>query len=761
MGKAFFWQRHTIPRPGRKMDRVQVIVLRLEDFPLFKSLYGDQFSLSIEKGFEESVRRGLDENRFGVKDGGICQIALEPGEQALIWYDSRQREDVLDLAFSLRLAVQSELQDFIYQRTGQSIRIRVGQAERKMADYPGFEKCLFACLSEARHMSQNGFTMQHMVLNREFQDILTHSRLSVLYQPIVEFYSGQVFGWEALSRGPEGSVFHSPLFLFNFAEESGNLFQLERACREKAIRQCRELSSGQKLFLNIHPQTLSDPDFTPGETKRILEGIGLAADNVVFEITERHAIKDFKLFHQTLEHYRRQGFLIAMDDVGSGYSGLISIARIRPHFIKIDKSLVFEVDRDPVKKALLETFVTFADKIGAKIIAEGIENHSTLQTLGDLGVHLGQGYYIARPDYPPPEVNLRSLLTSGLPLSEGSRCNLPVRQFVNTTYTVNERTTVDEVRRKFEDLGPLASIVIQRHGEPVGLIMSHQLDRQLSTRYGVALYYSRQVTALMDPDPLVVDESLSIEAVAQKATEREESKTYDDIIVTRCGKLLGVVSVQQLIESMASFQVEMAKGSNPLTGLPGNVALEAEIEKRIDLGGPFNIVYGDLDNFKAYNDAYGFQCGDQMILLLARIMKRCQHRYGQSSDFIGHVGGDDFVIVTSNNPERFCLGAVRCFERASRSCYTVEDREQGRIFGSGRDGVAKEFPLVTVSLGILQVEGPTSLKQISERAADVKKYAKSISGNSFVADRRSPLGTKQPPHPSKEAPSGPSAGSSS
>ncbi len=743
LSNLLHFKKQHIPWPTPGISYVLVVILRLEDFHLFKGLYGEYFSNTLQKQFEKTVHLALEDNQCGVINREISQVTSESGEHALIWYDERLPEEALDFAFSMRLAVQNELHDYIYQQTGQSIRVRVGQAEKYLPDNAAWEQYLFSCLADARNMIQNGFNMQDMFLNKEFQEILNHSKLSVVYQPIVNLSTGSIFGWEALSRGPECSNFHSPLFLFNFAEESGNLFQLERVCREKAIKNCVDLATGQKLFLNIHPQTLSDPEFTPGETKRILQKCGLDPGNVVFEITERHDIQEFKLFYKTLEHYRKQGFLIAVDDVGTGYSGLVSLARIRPDFIKIDKSLVFDFNRDPVKKALLETFVTFANKIEAKIIAEGIETHTSLKTLSDLGVHLGQGFYIAKPDFPPPNVDYSKELKSRLSIPESSHCNQPVKNFINSVYTVNEDTRVDQVHSMFETLGALASIVVQKNSVPIGLVMSHQLDRKLSTRYGAALYYSRNVNTIMDKNPLIVDEFQSIESVAQKAIVREGKKMYDDIIVTRQGQVHGVVSVRQLIESMAQFQVEVAKGSNPLTGLPGNMALEEEIEKRLELGRSFNLVYADLDHFKAYNDNYGFQYGDHMILLLSRILHHCQRRYGLDSDFMGHVGGDDFVLVTSADPERLCLGVVRCFERASRSCFTEEDRSRGWIYSTGRDCEVGKYPLVTVSLGIIQVRGNVSLHQISERAADVKKYAKSLPGNRYVHDRRSPLGQKQ------------------
>ncbi|MCF8030692.1 MAG: EAL and GGDEF domain-containing protein [Desulfohalobiaceae bacterium] len=721
-------------------------MLRLNDFHLFRSLYGESFSRSLQETFASSVRSCLQ--KVLPHDPGcvsMTRIVTEPGEQALVWYDPNQRTDGPDIAFSLRKAVNDDLSDIIERRTGQSLHILVGQAERRLPLRDNaWRSSFFSCLEEARCMTQSGLNKRDMLLNAEFQEILAQSRIEPRYQPIVHMNNGSVFGWEALSRGPGESNFHSPLSLFQFAEETGGLFQLERVCREKAITHCRDFIGTGKLFLNIHPQTISDPDFTPGETKRMLEKTRIDPENVVFEITERHAVENFQLFHDTLQHYRNQGFLVAVDDVGSGYSGLQSIARIRPDFIKIDKSLVVSADSDPVKRALLETFVTFADQIGAKIIAEGIETSSVFATLANFGVHFGQGYYIAKPDYPPRQVDL-SRETAKTPRSnqESSRCNLPVGKLARSVPTVDQGTTVEEVRTSLDSLGPLGSIVVEQKGTPAGLIMSHHLTRQLSTLYGVALYSKRDVTCVMDHDPLIVDESEAVEYVARMTTLREKDNAYDDIVVTRRGELLGVVSVHQLVESMASLQVEMAKGSNPLTGLSGNLALESEMEKRIDLGRPFYVVYADLDHFKAYNDTYGFQHGDQMILLLARILQRCQRRYGEPSDFIGHVGGDDFVLVTSADPERACRGVTRCFQRASRGCYTERDRERGCMEAQTREGGTARFSLVTVSLGILRVEGSTTLQRISERAAEVKKYAKSQTGNSVLRDRRAPLATDE------------------
>lgn len=723
---------------------IQTIVFRIVDFHLFLNLYGEQFAENIRCRFEQSILSSLEEHQSSLSGTSAKLIDVEPGELALVWYATDPFDQGLDFAFLLRTAVQKELLQSVFQETGLSPTVRVGQASRSIATVDEWEASVTSCLAEAKSMSRQHFDMDSLKLTKEFREILVQSNILVVYQPIVDFSTGQLLGWEALSRGPAEGTFQSPVFLFDFAEESGSLFELERVCRKEAIRHCRKLESGQKLFLNIHPNTLTDPHFNPGETAELLRDFAIEQSNVVFEITEKHCIKDCSIFFQTLEHYRNQGFLIAVDDVGAGYSGLFSIARIRPDFMKIDKSLISGCEADPVKRALLETFVTFADKIGSKIIAEGVESAETLSCLIDLGVHYGQGYHICRPAFPPPITTISLEAKSRLAMFNGYRCHLPIIQITQKANSVPPETTVEEVRNLLDDLGPLASIVVVDQEKPIGLLMSYQLDRQLSSRYGVALYYKRTVSNLMDPNPLIVDENVPLESVAQKAMNRRDSyKTYDDIIVTRNGFFLGVVSMQRLIDAMATFQLEMAKGANPLTGLPGNVALENDIEKRLSSGHHFTLIYADLDNFKVYNDVYGFQSGDQLILLVARIMTRCQNRFGIASDFLGHVGGDDFVMVTTTkDPQEMCARIIRFFRRLIPFCYDRKDWERGWIQADGRDGENKKQSLVTLSLGYLHVGAQSSLKQISERAAEVKKYAKAIQGNSYVCDRRQPLGSK-------------------
>lgn len=148
--------------------------------------------------------------------------------------------------------------------------------------------------------------------------------------------------------GPAESDFRMPDALFQFAEEYNSVWTLERACRQAAVNGAQGLLPDQKLFLNVNPRSINDPHFIHGQTMALIKRAGLRPINVVFEITERHAIPDFKTFRRVLEHYRNQGYLVAVDDLGAGYSSLQSIAQLQPDFIKLDMSLVRGIHLSPI-----------------------------------------------------------------------------------------------------------------------------------------------------------------------------------------------------------------------------------------------------------------------------------------------------------------------------------------------------------------------------------------------------------------------------
>jgi EAL domain-containing protein (putative c-di-GMP-specific phosphodiesterase class I) len=249
-------------------------------------------------------------------------------------------------------------------------------------------------------------TYSDLEIRKEFQALLTKKQLSTVFQPIVDLTNGSILGIEGLTRGPIQSRFHSPLQLFKYAEEFGSLYTLEKIARELAFENSSTiLNKDEKLFINLSPQVIYDPSFTPGHTVSLLKQYKLSPQNIVFEITERSAIEDFSAFTKVLHHYRDQGFQIAVDDAGAGYSSLQAISEIQPDYIKVDRSLISKIHENNVKKHILDAFVTFAKKMDSIIIAEGIELEEELEAVIQLGIDCGQGFYISRPSFPVAKID--------------------------------------------------------------------------------------------------------------------------------------------------------------------------------------------------------------------------------------------------------------------------------------------------------------------------------------------------------------------
>lgn len=242
-------------------------------------------------------------------------------------------------------------------------------------------------------------------LRYELDQLIAESRIRSVYQPIVKLVDGQVFGYEALTRCPKDSLFEGPFSLFQFAEQQNQAFALDRLARETAIRYSPALGSTQKIFINVTMGIMNDPHFVSGQTLRWLTERGILPGQVVFELTERSSIDDFEAAKKILAHYRRQGYEIAIDDAGAGYSSLQSIVELNPDYIKVDRSLVSMVDKDKMKKQMLMTFVRFAKKMNIRLVAEGIERPEELNLLRAMGFDYGQGYLLGRPDERPSIAN--------------------------------------------------------------------------------------------------------------------------------------------------------------------------------------------------------------------------------------------------------------------------------------------------------------------------------------------------------------------
>ncbi|OFV86565.1 MAG: hypothetical protein A2V74_11055 [Acidobacteria bacterium RBG_16_70_10] len=206
-----------------------------------------------------------------------------------------------------------------------------------------------------------------------------------------------MLGYEALPRGPAASVYHMPLRLFEMAEEADLVFELDRKCRRRALASAVTLPNSLKLFINVYPSAMYDPECQGPALVRLVEDLGLSADRIVLEITEKSAIENYSLFAETLRELTSLGFAVAVDDVGAGYSGLEKIAHLNPRYLKFDRELIRNIDSSYIRREMARALKAFAERIGSAIIAEGIEREGELQTLMELGIDYGQGFLLGRP----------------------------------------------------------------------------------------------------------------------------------------------------------------------------------------------------------------------------------------------------------------------------------------------------------------------------------------------------------------------------
>ncbi|GAC1517295.1 MAG: hypothetical protein NVS1B4_16980 [Gemmatimonadaceae bacterium] len=251
------------------------------------------------------------------------------------------------------------------------------------------ERLIYRGIREAQNAARSVEARERAGKVTDLKTALRERLVYVDYHPIVHAETREIFGYEALARGVMRSL-RSPEVMFEVAAEADLLWELSRLCRSRALEGLESrLSAGQLLFLNVDPQDFLDPAFT--------ERSVADPSRVVIEITERTAIKDYPKFRERLKAFREAGFRFAVDDAGSGYAGLGSIANLEPDFIKLDISLINAIDTNFIKQNLVSTMVRFSNDHGAMVIAEGVERAEEYEAVKSLGVHLVQGFYLHRP----------------------------------------------------------------------------------------------------------------------------------------------------------------------------------------------------------------------------------------------------------------------------------------------------------------------------------------------------------------------------
>ncbi|MBA3671832.1 MAG: EAL domain-containing protein [Gemmatimonadaceae bacterium] len=267
--------------------------------------------------------------------------------------------------------------------------IYVGRAHLYYNPKIRLERIIYRGIREAQNSSRSLAERERARRVNDLKTAIRDRGVYVDYHPIVVASTREIFGYEALARGTMRTL-RSPEVMFDVAAEADLIWELSRLCRARALEgMSTRLEGDQLLFINVDPHDFADPAFNPQEVAE--------PSRVVIEITERTAIKDYPKFRERLKAFRDLGYRFAVDDAGSGYAGLGSIANLEPDFIKLDISLINAIDTNFIKQNLVQTMVKFATDHGAMVIAEGVERAEEFKMVQELGVHLVQGFYLHRP----------------------------------------------------------------------------------------------------------------------------------------------------------------------------------------------------------------------------------------------------------------------------------------------------------------------------------------------------------------------------
>lgn len=580
-------------------------------------------------------------------------------------------------------------------------------------------------------------------LSAQLREILNEEALNAVFQPIVQLGDGKVVAYEGLIRGPKNHPLHSPHDLFQVARKCNLTSEVEKLCRQVILSKYAELGLPGKIFLNISPEQLIESKDTLDTRLEFLGKIGIGPERIVLELTEHQATLDYGLMRGAVERCRKRGFQIAIDDLGEGFSSLRLWSEIRPDFVKIDMHFIQGIERDPVKLQFVQSIQLIAGKSGTVTIAEGVETEEQLLLLQELGVACGQGYHIERPNpHPTGHISLdlvHRLQRNSVSSHSGKwrRTDLSTAlKLLRIVPVVTPEKQANDIYEIFAGDPDVQMIAVVEHGIPIGTINRASMIDRFARPYQRELFGKKSCTLLMNPKPLIFDQNTSLQDLSLTIVEADPHHLSNGFAITDGGHYIGMGTGHDVMREITQLQISAARYANPLTQLPGNVPINEEIDRLILAGKEFVVCYADIDNFKPFNDIYGYRNGDDVIQMTGSILSAlCM----PNLDFIGHIGGDDFIMLfQSADWECRCNKSLQLFAAAIVDHHTIDDRLRGSYMSKDRQGKEIQLPLISLSLGAVKIDagGMYSSYQVAAAATEAKKQAKAIFGNSLFIERR-------------------------
>jgi EAL domain-containing protein (putative c-di-GMP-specific phosphodiesterase class I) len=354
------------------------------------------------RSLREQVDAIVEEMRVRFRRDDLLTRDEHEGDRFLLFLSAPRQQPAPLRSADLRKLVE-RLEEFLTPRVGRLSQpylrerplLGIGYGVVLWSPLESPERQLLRLLEEAADCAEVRSRLRQRDERERLLEIIQNREIWCVFQPIVTIDGSGRMGFEGLSRGPRGTDLESPMVLFGRAARHGFTEELERACRRQIFSEWPLLGEQGRLFVNTVPATVRDTSFIG---RGILDYLGeLEPAEVTLEITEKHAIDNLALYREAMSAFTDLGFTFAIDDVGAGYSGLETVAALKPAYLKIDIALVRDVHLKKVSQQVVKAILGMAESIGSVVVAEGVQTHEEAEALRDLGVGWAQGYYYARP----------------------------------------------------------------------------------------------------------------------------------------------------------------------------------------------------------------------------------------------------------------------------------------------------------------------------------------------------------------------------
>jgi EAL domain-containing protein (putative c-di-GMP-specific phosphodiesterase class I)/GGDEF domain-containing protein len=574
--------------------------------------------------------------------------------------------------------------------------------------------------------------------------LIRSDALHPVFQPLVSLSDGSIYSHEALIRGPQNSSFHTPDTLLAAAVQENLNFEFETFCIAAALDRWGKLNECGRLFVNISAEVLVQVLKRWGRAAllELISDLNVLPRMLVLEITEYERVADMDDLANVVREIRAAGVSLALDDFGDGRSSLRLWSQLKPEYVKIDKYFTKDISQHADKLKTIQALQQIAAIFDSALVAEGIETENDLRVLRDLDIAYGQGYFLGRPaPLPREQVEaqawdvMRDPRVSVFPeLRRASNAGALSRLTVLDAPTVEPSTTNEALGTLFLNHPKLHAIAVLEGTRPVGIInRSHFMD-EFSKLYYREIWGRKPCLMHANLAPRLIERNHNVDDLVGILTSDDQRYLMDGFIVTDNGRYAGLGTGEQLVRSVTETRIEAARHANPLTFLPGNIPISQHIERLLNSGAEFVACYADLNNFKPFNDQYGYWRGDEMIRLLARVaVAHCDPQ----RDFVGHVGGDDFIILyQSTDWHTQCLRIIAEFGSLAIALFDDSARQAGGIQADDRHGVPRFFPFTTLSIGAVKIRRNefATAEQVASAAARAKHDAKTAEKGLFVQE---------------------------